>query len=327
VTVVAPSGTADVVILEELVPEVKVIEGSFNAEAPTSFLTWIRLALNLALLVPHSDVVVSTHTPTTGVGFLASRLLRRGRLVWLYQDYLEMFESRPFEAWLLKHALYWHDMALVVSDYSRRELRSFYTGKEIVVVGEGISQREYFKPVENLDNLYRAVKEILFLGDMRPRKGLFDFLAASSLLYKELENIRLRIVSKDDLVVDTEVPFDFVYRPSRKELARLYATCDLFVSASWWESFGLPPLEAMACGAPVVMTDSRGVQEYAIAGYNCLLSPPRDPEALAVNMERVLTDVSLSRHLSNNGPITAACFTWDEAVDRFEAALIRLGSK
>ena len=87
------------------------------------------------------------------------------------------------------------------------------------------------------------------------------------------------------------------------------------------EGFGLPPLEAMACGAPVVLTDSGGVRDYARHEDNCLLVPPRDPQALAAAMLRILTDPVLADCLRRAGPPTTARFTWEAAVDRFEAAL------
>lgn len=69
---------------------------------------------------------------------------------------------------------------------------------------------------------------------------------------------------------------------------------DVFVFPSWVEGFGLPPLEAMACGAAVIVTDSGGVREYARDGDNCLLVPAGDVAALARAIERVSTEPSAS---------------------------------
>jgi glycosyltransferase involved in cell wall biosynthesis len=80
----------------------------------------------------------------------------------------------------------------------------------------------------------------------------------------------------------------------------------------------------MASGAPVVMTDSRGVREYALPDVNCLLTPPHNPQALADAIIKVLEDPLLASRLRENGPPTAGKFTWDSAVDRFEAALNQL---
>jgi len=232
-----------------------------------------------------------------------------------------MFDGRPYESWLLRHALSWHECALVVSEYSRCELGAYAPGKTIVV-GEALSHSEYFRPRPPEEPGQNSCgRTILFLGDMRARKGLHDFLQAAALVYSEIPDVKLLIISKDSCHIEGDVSSECLYRPSRAELARRYSACDLFVSASWRESFGLPPLEAMACGAPVVLTDSGGVREYARHEYNCLMVPVRDPEALANAMVRVLTDAALAEHLRRNGPPTAARFAWDSAVDRFEEAL------
>lgn len=325
VTLVIPGGTQDPDMLNELVPYVNVRPSRVVRGPRLNIMQMMRLTWSLARTVPPSDIIISTHTPTTVAGLIAARLLTRGRLVWLYQDYREMFIGRPCEDWLMRHALRWHELALVPSEYSRQELNTYSPGI-VVILGNGLSHPEIFRPlpVEEHNKIHNDRRTILFLGDMRPRKGLFDFLQAAALVHERLGDIMLLIVSKEDCQIESDVSFEYIYRPTRAELARLYATCDLFVSASWWESFGLPPLEALACGAPVVLTDSRGAREYARPGVNCLMVPARDPLALAEAIYQMLTDPVLAQRLAANGPPMAAKFTWDRAVDRFEAAIADL---
>lgn len=322
VTLVAPGNTIEADVGTELDDRVIIVGSNVTCKYTSSILQKVRLTWSLASLVPPSDIVISTHTPTTVAGLLASRLWRRGHLVWLFQDYREMFAGRPVEDWLLRHALRWHKCALAISHYARDELKAYSNGK-IVIVGEGLSHAEYFHPLASKERQRESeLRTIMFLGDMRPRKGLFDFLQASALVYEQIQDIRLLIVSKEECHIESTVPFEYRYRPSRQELGFLYATCELFVSASWHESFGLPPLEAMACGAPVVLTDSGGVREYAQTGTNCIMVPTRDPKALSDAMIKLLTDEALSQHLRENGPPTAARFVWENAVDRLEIALM-----
>jgi glycosyltransferase involved in cell wall biosynthesis len=318
VALVAPGQSTDDEIREEIDARVRICESEVvrRKDGPGDLL---RLAWSLARTVPESDIIFSTHTPTTVIGLLA-KLRHRSRLLWLYQDYLEMFENRPAEQWLLRNALRWHEKALVISNSCKIELESF-VNKPVVVVGEGLSHVEFFQPRPWALRSRHGPKTILFLGDMRPRKGLFDFIEAANLVYQEIPNIRLQIVSKEACRVDSLAPVEFIFRPSRQELANLYASCHLFVSASWWESFGLPPLEAMACGAPVVVTNSRGVLDYAVDGHNCLVVPPRQPHALALAIKKVLSDDSLAAKLSQHGPETAKRFDWETATSRLEAEL------
>ncbi|MFZ1768642.1 MAG: glycosyltransferase family 4 protein, partial [Caldilinea sp.] len=267
---VIPGDASDADMEKELYASVQLIESRKprieNANAAYQFL----LSWSMAQAVPLSDIVISTHTPTTASGFMSTRILSRGIPVWFYQDYLNMFGGRRVEQLLLKNASRWHRITLTNSIYAAEELRSYAPGR-IEVVRIGLSHADHFHPVpieqRHIDKIYR----ILTLTDMRPRKGMADFLDAAAIVQRELPNIRLWIVSKEECNVQSELPFEYIHRPSRERLAELYGMCDVFVSTSWWESLGLPALEAMACATPVVMTDSGGVSDYARPGENCLM--------------------------------------------------------
>ena len=285
----------------------------------------LRLVWSLARSVPPADIVVATHAPTVPSGLIAARLLRRGRAVWLCQDFPEMFEKRPLQRWIYRHSASWFDLVLCVSAANAADLpQSRRPGAaNLVVVGEGLSDKDLFHPVASS---HRALREVLYVGDSRPRKGLADVLNALALVRERVSDVTLVVVSQEDLhsklTSDSPVPFRFVQCPSRAVLASMYAGCGLFVSASWAESFGLPPLEAMACGAPVVVTDSRGVREYARNGANCLMVPARDQGALAEAIVRLLLDRTLADRLGAAGVATAKTFDWEQAVDRFESAIL-----
>jgi glycosyltransferase involved in cell wall biosynthesis len=326
IALVYPGGTLDPDLQGELHPDVRLLPTeTLRTNKPLGLVPRLKLAWELAKLAPPSDFIVSTHTPTTPSTFIASKLMKKGLPVWLYQDYLEMFAGKPIQTWLLKNALRWHRCALVVSDYSQAELSQFASGK-VHVVGEGLSHAEFYKPLPPAARLgdHSYKRYLMTMGDMRPRKGFFDFLQAASQVYTQVPDLHLWIVAKDACEFDTAIPYDLIYRPSRDELARLYASCDIFVSASWWESFGLPPLEAMACGAPVVLADARATSQYAQPGENCLITPARRPDLLAQAILQVLSDPELEASLREQGPQTAAQFAWEPAVERFERALAGL---
>jgi glycosyltransferase involved in cell wall biosynthesis len=278
----------------------------------------------MAKVIPPSDIIIATHTPTTTVSLIARNFFNRGKIIWFYMDYQEMFDGRPIERWLLRNALRWHDFAVTFSEACIQELHSFYPGK-IINVGLGIDTINIYHPIQNAKKInysYPNSKVIFFLGDSRPRKGMADFLVAVEKVFASETNLVLWIASKEETNIKTNVPYKLFVRPTDNDLARLYSACDVFVSASWYEGFGLPPLEAMACGAAVVTTDSRGIQEFAVDGNNCLIVPPKNPDALAESILLVLSKPELANKLRKNGPITASQFDWDNATDRFEKALL-----
>ncbi|MBI1299383.1 glycosyltransferase [bacterium] len=100
----------------------------------------------------------------------------------------------------------------------------------------------------------------------------------------------------------------FLGRVDDADLPALYSACTLFVFPSVYEGFGLPVLEAMACGAPVACGDASSLPEAA--GEAALLFDPRDEEAIADALRRALEDDSLRRTLADRSLQQARCFSW-----------------
>lgn len=326
VVLLAPGGTLVDDFAAEISPDVQILETKIPFSEAQTALGKLRLVVELVRLVPRADAIIATHTPTTIVSLLAGTILKKAVPIWFYQDYPGMFEGRALEGFLLQNALGWHRGALTISGFSKSELENISPNRKIILVGEGLSRAELLKPITAESRIKNKppVPTLFYLGDMRPRKGMREFLEAVDRIRTVHPKIHVWIASKEPCQVDPNLPHTFFERPDDYLLARLYGSCDIFVSSSWWEGFGLPPLEAMACGAPVVTTDSQGVREFARDGENCLVVPPRDPEAIAVAIARLIDDQELAQRLRANGPKTAALFGWDEAVDRFDAAITEL---
>jgi glycosyltransferase involved in cell wall biosynthesis len=318
VTFVGSAGGADAEVQEKLLPQARVLSAGLSLEQASGLGNQIRLSWQMAHLMPRCDTIVATHTPAVVPALLARYLLRRARrAVWFHQDYAEMFEGRPVEQWLLHHAPRWFERVITVSQACADEIERT-SGVMAWVVPQGYSIAGELPQRAAPPS---GAKVIMYLGDRRPRKGWDDFMAAINLAYERHPDLKLSIVSKEPGSLDTRVPYDVYHRPSWQKILELYRSCHLFVASSWWEGFGRPPLEAMACGTPVVMTDSRGVREYARHEDNCLLTPIQDPPALAAAIDRVLSDPDLARRLGEAGRQTALDFTWERAVEQFVHAL------
>src|SRR5258706_8740386 len=149
---------------------------------------------------------------------------------------------------------------------------------------------------------------VLFVGTIEPRKGLDDLLA----VWDSLPPPRPRLVLCGDagwgnvpLPRDAEVT-GYV---DRTRLRELYRHARAFVYPSRYEGFGIPPLEAMACGAPVIATRTGAIPEYAQKA--ALLIDPGDRVALRDSLIRLLRDAALRRELRGRGPERARTYTWD----------------
>jgi len=111
------------------------------------------------------------------------------------------------------------------------------------------------------------------------------------------------------------------YCPDDREVASLYQRATVFVLTSRHEGFGLPILEAMACGCPVVCTDADGNMDFCRDGENCLIVSRDDERALARAVETLIRSPELRERLRLGGLETAERYDWNRAVDGLEAFL------
>jgi glycosyltransferase involved in cell wall biosynthesis len=119
------------------------------------------------------------------------------------------------------------------------------------------------------------------------------------------------------------VPYDEFHADlPQPRLAWLYSRCPIYLCPSWDEGLGMPPMEAMACGAALATYDNGGCRDYARDGETALVAPRRDVDALARALERLVDDVPLRERLARAGQtFIRREFDWDRATARLEAIL------
>ncbi len=282
---------------------------------PSSRLDYLRAATRAVRAIDDPEVLVATWTPTLPVAWAVEVLRRAGRVVWLAQDYPEMFVGLPFELGLLRRGVWMADAVVAVSDACARFHGRARRPERFHVIHSGLEPAFFDAPSAD------DPQGILFVGAPIERKGWPEFVDAMKLLADA------DVVTEVTLVSGTEParrpPGGLERRSglSDREMAELYATHRVYVCASRAEGWGLPALEAMAAGTPVVTTLHEGCRAYARPGENCLGVPTEDPEALSRAIRRALADEDLRGRLVRGGRSTAGAFTWDGALDRFEAAL------
>jgi glycosyltransferase involved in cell wall biosynthesis len=216
---------------------------------------------------------------------------------------------------------------IAVSEQTRRDVMAAYgiSAEKITVIHEAADLRFRPQPPEAIASARARYglpeRYLLFVGTIEPRKNLARLLAAFERVRSAGLTDALVIVGKrgwlyDDFFAALEVSpaREAVLFPGYVRDADLAAVCagaQVLVLPSEYEGFGLPVLEAMACGTPVVCSNASSLPE--VAGDAALLFAPMDVDAITATLERVLTDADLRADLRARGLSQAAHFSWQRA--------------
>ncbi|MBN1180152.1 MAG: glycosyltransferase [Anaerolineae bacterium] len=192
--------------------------------------------------------------------------------------------------------------------------------------------------------LCSACRIILFVGRIEPLKGIDTLLWAISLIarkhpeltdglcvsiiggnpYKVEDNdemVRLQTLRRDLGIGDVVT---FMGAQDQDTLPYYYASAEMVVMPSDYESFGMVALEAMACGTPVIASDVGGLAHLVQHGRTGYRVPTRDPGALAAKIARLLTDTGLRMRMGHRAACWAEGYTWPLIADRLEATFADL---
>ena len=284
-----------------------------------------------------------TDDAVTNVGALPEHL---PTAVTLY-DLIPLVHASHYLAWPPTRDWYYRklnalknaDLLLAISDATRTESLAWLhlTDERVVNISSAVDER--FRPqlhdakaLGEMRATYGIVRPfVMYTGGIDHRKNIEGLIRAFAALPLELRRQYqlavvcsaqpedrerlLKLARRAGLDADELLMTGFV---PDEVLPMLYNDCSLFVFPSWHEGFGLPALEAMSCGAPVIAANTSSLP--VVVGRADALFDPRDESAITASMQRALTDAEYRTSLRAHGIEQAKNFSWDASAERAIAA-------
>jgi glycosyltransferase involved in cell wall biosynthesis len=229
---------------------------------------------------------------------------------------------------LAARGLHRADAIIAVSHYVASLLKNELKipSERIHVIYEGIDPA-FFRPID-VPNIFRKKHRIyshnfnyLYVGSEQPRKNFLLLLRAFARIRAKYQQVRLIKIGAPELPVEREkakklirelgIEGDVIFIGHvGNELPLFYNVCDVFVFPSLYEGFGFPPLEAMACGIPVLCSNSTSLPE--VVGDAAITFSPNDEDTLVMQMEKLLLNKELKNMFRQRGLKRSAKFSWQE---------------
>jgi len=254
---------------------------------------------------------------------------------WVPKDRYEFFKAN------FSKEIYKSRVIITPSEFIKKEVLDKLTFPEerVVTIHHGIDHAvfnqnriDYARKNPLWNNIREIGNFLLFVGTLQPRKNLKGLIHAYISLPASFQrSYKLLLVgfegwnNKDvsEMIMKNKNIHIFDSISDNTELAELYRRASLFVFPSFYEGFGFPPLEAMACGCPVVVSNVASIPE--VCGDGAYYVDPHNVESIANGILRVTEDENLRKKLIQKGLERVKLFTWETSAQKhrevFERAL------
>ena len=262
--------------------------------------------------IPDADIILATWWETAY--FVKNYSGSKGKKFYFIQDY---------EVWLgneekVKATYNFGFKIIVNSTWLKNKLRKEAGVDADTIILHAPDHQQFFP--EKAEKEKNKIRILMPYRDER-WKGAKEGIETFKIIKREYPNVKLVMFGKkiDNLNfggLENEVEYHL--SPVKGDLRRLYNSCDIFCFSSLEEGFGMPPMEAMACGIPVVATNVGAIPEYAIHGETALLSAPGDVEAMAKNIIKLIENKKERERIAAKALKRIRNFTWEGATGELE---------
>jgi glycosyltransferase involved in cell wall biosynthesis len=298
---------------------------NFVPFAESSKVDWFQLSPSVNIIgtnedryiedLPDADILVATLSISAPLVLYAPP--EKGEKYYLVQAY----EPAQYPQ---MRALYTYWLPLkkfTVSTWVKETIEEV-TREKVELILSGINFEQFYPAPEIRKRYSLDDVRVGMMHSSIEHKGTPDGMESLRLVKQKHPEVKVVLMGSEpkpnNLLCD-----DYWYNPPQEKIHEFYNSCDIFISPSLLEGFGLPALEAMACAVPAVCTDQKGNSDYAIHGETALVSPIRRPDLLSKNILRLIEDKNLREILRTKGYQKSLEFTWERAVENLMAYFLR----
>ena len=331
----------DVSILTQKLPGTKEFEISHNRRiyrvySPVRHAFAAAAALKCIELAKNVDIVHAATLGGLAAVMLVEKFVKKPVVATVFEVWDSLFlrfQKPPMS--VINYAIenislnrYKGRVCVAISKATRKLLiKKGFDEKKVSVIYPGIDKRIFNTKAAPSSKTKKPT--ILFFGRPGVAKGVNYLVQALPIVKTTLPDARLvlilskkpeseykkivRLIARLNLSTSVKI---FESRDA-KELPGIIRSADVCVVPSLSEGFGLSAAESLSCGTPVIASNVGSLPEIVKNGYNGLLAEPADPNSIAENVIKVLSDKKLRRRLSANGPKSVKVFDWDNAAEEY----------
>jgi glycosyltransferase involved in cell wall biosynthesis len=311
-------------------PNCKAIVVGPPARHPGSFFYWYNIAAPAALSKYKPDVWVNPYGFCSTISSIPQLLMIHDLAYLHYPKFIawhQYWYYKIFTPGFIKKAA----SILTVSEFSKQDLIKHFPKAVPKVSTVYPAARKDFQPIsweeksQVKDSFSDGREYFLFVGGVHPRKNLLNLLKAFSLFKKwQKSNMKLLVAGRmawqyEDLLEKIKT---YKYRDDlillgaldEAQLTRVTASAYALVYPSFFEGFGMPILEAMQSGVPVITSNTSSMPEVGVDA--ALYADPNDPDAIAQQMLLLYKDEKLRNFQIEKGLARADAFSWDQTAEK-----------
>lgn len=278
--------------------------------------------------IPEADITIATAWDTAEIVYRFGK----GEKAYFMQHFEPVFfETESYEKKLCEWSYQLPIKKIANSIWLKQKVEDYLKTHEVndtVYKCVNAVDLDIFKkiPIENFREHPKYVKIISYGGRKVRWKGFEEMAQAIAIARKKLPDYHINWLVYGDAALPPNnqiAEYTHLGFLQPRELAHAYNKCDILLSASWYESFPLFPIEAMACGLAVITT-KYGTEDYAVHGVNAEIVEERNPYSIAEGIIKLVTDKEYREKLSHNGYATAQNFNWNSSVNNMEQVLFKI---